>query len=292
MTNSLLRPGYQKNMQEIILDSSRAGVHLPQVIEATSPPLFKTRAENYATSDKRCNLSFNFWNTQRWYPRVQYVSSTGRHSHPDAGVYLVSPSRVSGKVISTVLRPFSHRLGIQTANPTDIEGELHMIASKVRDRTTANDNTKILESLFDMLGAFKNESKPRRLSSVWGRLHSHGGEITGLYWNQLDVTKPRKHPYPDARPMIFIDSLGRLLFSYSLTWPGDMVVEIAGGSSLFIVSSPYEHFSGERITPYDEYESSLDRELIVRPNRRCLFIGACSVYPGKTTFFESRTWRA
>jgi len=68
--NKLLAPNYRKTIEEVILDFSRSGIHVPLAVK-TAEVLNKV---SQATHDRHTprtsgNCTFTFWNTQFWNTR-------------------------------------------------------------------------------------------------------------------------------------------------------------------------------------------------------------------------------
>jgi hypothetical protein len=101
-----------------------------------------------------------------------------------------------------------------------------------------------------MLGSAWTRGQEGSLSA-WARLNSHTGKITSLEGHH------GSRPGTSTSEVQFcLDSLGRILISHDRTQSGDLVVEIEGSSSAFIMSLAEKHFTAPDARWYTKNMSS------------------------------------
>jgi hypothetical protein len=164
-----------------------------------------------------------------------------------------------------------------------------VMVSKCKENLLPTDDAVLEENVLDMLRAPRDKDHEKRVQWAWNNLAKHGGEMGSLY-RESASRYDSNSPIVRVCPMLFIDSMAKLLVSHDRTQPGDMVVEVEGSASSFVSSSPTEQFEWGPAHHYFEstnHGPSEDNHWL--PNRSYLFLGVCSIYPGKTRYHASVT---
>jgi hypothetical protein len=264
-----LRPNYEKTLQSIILDFSRASIHLPLAIRTSigvDQPYFDHPP--YSNHDEHV-FELTFWHTHEdptvprsnhllilddVYPRVSptlqgNIVSSVVETCDCSFIWKQRPANSAEDYAIRTIRQLTTYFKKHTAEESDfilLKNILRMLdveESNIMEWRSFAENYlyDILDCSFPEHLSHDDSQGGTSLSMV--RFGNHGGTIWSYEEFRKQVPEDEQARYHSSwtYASLFLDSRGRIILSHTLTQPGDLVVTIEGTTSSFIMSPVEKH---------------------------------------------------